>query len=72
MFEGAESPDISCGCDVLLVGRLKVSLAFEVNMIAIISFHSNWRTSEAVFSLMEHVNRAIIFAILQKSKYGNY
>lgn len=50
MFEGAESPDISCGCGVLLVGRLKVSLAFEVNMIAVISFHSNLRTSEALVS----------------------
>lgn len=72
MFEGAESSDICCGCGGLLVGRLKVSLAFEVNMIAVISFHSNQRTSEALFSFIEHVNRAIIFSTLRKSKYGNY
>lgn len=39
MFELAESPDINCGCGVLLVVRLKASLAFEMNMIAVISFN---------------------------------
>lgn len=46
MFEGTDSPEVSCGYGVFLVDRLKVSLAFEVNMKAVISFHPNQKTSE--------------------------